>query len=570
MVIGGRPSLDSATVRKRQSTTTPRRSCWRGVGVPVTAMMGMRATSTNETSLVVAAQAGDRRALDELAAAYLPFVYAIVRRALSGHADVDDVVQETMVRALRELRALRGPENFRPWLAAIAMRQVGTYLHRRRVAEGRVVAADEVAEAAGADIEGLTLLRLELSGQRREVVRASRWLDPDDRALLSLWWLETAGRMTRTELAGALGMSVAHAGVRVQRMRQQLELSRSVVAALEATPRCARLSALAAGWDGVPGPLWRKRLGRHVRSCEVCGGAGRGRIPLERLLVGFALLPVPAALWAAILGKGALTATSLGAASAVSGAAVSGATVSGATGAGGAGVKAGLFGQLVQALLAHPVAATVATGTLVAGATVTTVTRSEPEPRPPAVIVAPTSAPAVVAPPPSPAVVPPPPRRPRPAATEPSANARPVESGPASLESVNQPGSIVTTVDGLGVLARIGAGGDPAARRRATFEVVPGLADPKCVTLRAEDGRYLRHIFWRVRLSPDEGTALFRGDATFCVRPGPVPGSLSLESSNYPGWYLRHRGAELWVDQSDGSAAFRADAAFRARAPLAG
>jgi RNA polymerase sigma factor (sigma-70 family) len=525
----------------------------------------MRATSTNETSLVIAAQAGDRRALDELAAAYLPFVYAIVRRALSGHPDVDDVVQETMLRALRELRALRGPELFRPWLAAIALRQVGTYLHRRRVAEGRTVAADEVAEAQGADVEALTLLRLELSGQRREVVRASRWLDPDDRALLSLWWLETLGRLTRTELATALGMSVAHAGVRVQRMRQQLELSRSVVAALEATPGCPRLVTLAAGWDGAPSPLWRKRLGRHVRSCEACGRAARRRIPLERLLLGFALLPVPAGLTAAVLGKGALTVTSVGAASAVSGAAVSG-----ATGAGGVGVKAGLFGQLVQALVAHPVAATVATGTLVAGATVTTVTWPEPPPpRSPAVVVAPASAPAVVAPPPSPAVAPPP-RRPRPTTTEPSASARPVDSGPASLESVNQPGLVVATVADLGVLERTGTGSDPAARRRATFEVIPGLADPTCVTLRAGDGRYVRHMSWRVRLSGDEGTALFRGDATFCVRPGPVPGSLSLESSNYPGWYLRHRGTELWVDQSDGSAAFRSDAAFRARAPLAG
>lgn len=41
---------------------------------------------------------------------------------------------------------------------------------------------------------------------------------------------------TRAELAAALGTSVAHAGVRVQRMRNQLELSRSLVAALEASP----------------------------------------------------------------------------------------------------------------------------------------------------------------------------------------------------------------------------------------------------------------------------------------------------------------------------------------------
>lgn len=47
-------------------------------------------------------------------------------------ADVDDVVQETMLRALPELRTLRALECFRPWLATIATRQISTHLHRRQ------------------------------------------------------------------------------------------------------------------------------------------------------------------------------------------------------------------------------------------------------------------------------------------------------------------------------------------------------------------------------------------------------------------------------------------------------
>ncbi|MET0495764.1 MAG: AbfB domain-containing protein, partial [Actinoplanes sp.] len=101
-----------------------------------------------------------------------------------------------------------------------------------------------------------------------------------------------------------------------------------------------------------------------------------------------------------------------------------------------------------------------------------------------------------------------------------------------------------------------------------TFTAVKGLADSRCVSFRYADGRFLRHASWRLRLNPDVGTVLFRGDATFCPRPGAVPGSVALESSNYPGWFLRHRGDELWVDQSDGSAAFLADGSFRARPPL--
>nr|WP_223190309.1 sigma-70 family RNA polymerase sigma factor [Streptomyces sp. TRM68416] len=269
----------------------------------------MRAGRADESSLVVAAQAGDPRALDDLAATYLPLVYAIVRRALGELADVDDVVQETMLRALHELRTLRAPECFRPWLATIATRQISTCLHRRQADAERTAPLDEMTDPPDADAENLALIHIELSGHRRETVRASRWLDPDARALLSLWWREAAGRLTRAELAAALGTSVAHAGVRVQRMRNQLELSRALVAALEADPRCPRLTAALVGWDGVPSALWRKRITRHTRSCADCGRAADELVPLERLIVALALLPAPPARSAAVVSRSSRSAT---------------------------------------------------------------------------------------------------------------------------------------------------------------------------------------------------------------------------------------------------------------------
>jgi RNA polymerase sigma factor (sigma-70 family) len=525
----------------------------------------MRATHTNDTALIVAARSGDRRALDKLVTGYLPLVYTIVRRALGGHPDVDDVVQEIMLRAVRQLRRLRDAESFRPWLASIAMRHVSTHLHRRTAAGRRTVALDEAADLPDeyADVEGLTLLRVELSSQRRQVVRATQWLDPDDRTLLALWWLETAGQLTRGELAGALDVSIAHAAVRVQRMRNQLDLSRTVVAALEARPRCPDLAAAVAEWDGWPSPLWRKRIARHTRSCNVCGRTSEGMVAAERLLVGLALLPVPMAVTAALIGKSALAEAAVGATSTAALSAASG------TGAAGAGVKAGILAQLAQVIGAHPVAASVAAGALVVGTTITAIQFSPPPPPP--VIAAPTSTPPpVVARTTEPAgagptIAPAPP----PAIPSVTVSASPVP-GQVSLESVNAPGTFVTTTGDFGVLAVVTADSGDAATQRATFEVVPGLADPTCYSFRSPDGRYLRHASWRLRLHADEGTPLYRGDATFCVRSGIVEGSIWLESSNYPGWFLRHRGDELWVDPSDGSASFQADSSFLVRSPLAG
>ncbi|MEU6479211.1 sigma-70 family RNA polymerase sigma factor [Streptomyces sp. NPDC047017] len=264
----------------------------------------MREQSTDETALVAAARRGDPAARDRLVSAYLPLVYNVVGRALNGHADVDDVVQDTLLRALSGLDGLRDPARFRAWLVAIAMNQV-----RRRwsVAQRRPLPLDSAAEGpAEGDFAELAILRLGLSGQRREVAEAARWLDPTDRQVLSLWWLEAAGELTRGDVATALGLSRAHTGVRVQRVKEQLDVCRQVVRALGARDECRALGALTQTWDETPGPLWRKRIARHVRGCDRCARRAADLLPVDGLLAGMGLVAVPLSLHSASLtGHGA-------------------------------------------------------------------------------------------------------------------------------------------------------------------------------------------------------------------------------------------------------------------------
>lgn len=258
----------------------------------------MRMHGGSDAETVAAAQAGDAAARERLIADHLPLLYNVVGRALDGHADVDDVVQETMLRVVNSLDGLREPSSFRSWLVAVAMNEIRRRWAARQAAP--VPGLQEMTEVTdpAADFVDLTILRLGLSGQRREVAEATRWLDERERDLLALWWLETSGELTRAELAAALDLTPQHAAVRVQRMKEQLDTARAVVRALAMEPRCAELAVITSGWDGEPGALWRKRTARHLRGCAYCSGHCSDLVPVEGLLAGLPLLLPPSHLTA--------------------------------------------------------------------------------------------------------------------------------------------------------------------------------------------------------------------------------------------------------------------------------
>ena len=313
-----------------------------------------------DVGTVAAARSGDRQALAELIEKCLPLVYNIAGRALDGDSDVDDVVQETMLQVVDRLQQLRNPESFRSWMVAITIQKVRDRWRgwQKRVAVGGLDEAHGTADP-GADFVDLTILRLGLSEQRREVAEATRWLEPDERALLSLWWLESAGELTRPELAAALDLTPSHAAVRVQRMRARLDTARALIRALRATPPCEELVMLTAEWDGVPTALWRKRFGRHIRECPTCSQHQRDLVPAEGLLAGMALVPLPLGLAAGSLSHAVVSHAAPNAGSAHA----SGGAHQGAHHAGGISRRAARVGHY---LAAKP-AATLTAGALLVG-----------------------------------------------------------------------------------------------------------------------------------------------------------------------------------------------------------
>lgn len=88
---------------------------------------------SDDATLVHAAREGDRAAFGHLYERYARMVHGVLLAKVPA-GDVDDLVQDVFLKALRRLSTLRESGSFGPWLAAIA-RNVASDYHRRSVPE---------------------------------------------------------------------------------------------------------------------------------------------------------------------------------------------------------------------------------------------------------------------------------------------------------------------------------------------------------------------------------------------------------------------------------------------------
>src|SRR5437773_10805439 len=94
------------------------------------------AESRDEDSLVSAARDGDRAAFGCLYDRYARMVHGILLSRVPPR-EVDDLVQEVFLLALRQLHALRDISRFGAWLATITRNRANDYF-RRTIPDGKL------------------------------------------------------------------------------------------------------------------------------------------------------------------------------------------------------------------------------------------------------------------------------------------------------------------------------------------------------------------------------------------------------------------------------------------------
>jgi RNA polymerase sigma-70 factor (ECF subfamily) len=83
--------------------------------------MAQNDSAVGDRELVDRARGGDRAAFAELVRRYGPRVRRLARQLVRGHADADDVAQETFVRAHQALPRFDGRSEFFTWIYRIAV-----------------------------------------------------------------------------------------------------------------------------------------------------------------------------------------------------------------------------------------------------------------------------------------------------------------------------------------------------------------------------------------------------------------------------------------------------------------
>jgi RNA polymerase sigma-70 factor (ECF subfamily) len=178
---------------------------------------GAVTTGSSEAALVARAQQGDRAAFEALVAPRLDRLLRLADSIMSNDADASDAVQDSCLRAWRELPRLRDADRFEAWLWKITINACRSALRTRRRVMVREVAVETMpgfdppqpGRGLGDDLSAIDVVQ-----------RAFHRLDADKRTILALHHVE---ERSIAQIAALLGIPEGTAKWRLFAARQALE-----------------------------------------------------------------------------------------------------------------------------------------------------------------------------------------------------------------------------------------------------------------------------------------------------------------------------------------------------------
>lgn len=172
--------------------------------------------------LVERVQAGDRLAFDRLVAKYQRKLNRLLSRYVRDHAEVEDVAQETFIKAYRALPSFRGESAFYTWLYRIGINTAKNHLvaKSRRAPTSTDFDADEAEAFDDADLlhDINTPERVLQSKQIGQTVNAAMAALPEE--LRNAIILREIEGLSYEEIAAEMGCPIGTVRSRIFRARE--------------------------------------------------------------------------------------------------------------------------------------------------------------------------------------------------------------------------------------------------------------------------------------------------------------------------------------------------------------
>jgi len=178
-------------------------------------------SSADDRDLVVAAQGGDRDALDQLLRRHFDRIHAVCRRIAGSTRDADDAAQEALIRIVRALDRFDGRASFSTWSYRIATNAALDELRKRGRRPQLHVVGDDPDRGVGAPeaTDELAQRRVEGVVDRLAIDAALADLPEEFRTAVVM---RDIGDLDYAEIAEALAVPVGTVKSRIARGRRML------------------------------------------------------------------------------------------------------------------------------------------------------------------------------------------------------------------------------------------------------------------------------------------------------------------------------------------------------------
>jgi RNA polymerase sigma factor (sigma-70 family) len=177
------------------------------------------ATGMDETTLIRKIVGGRRDLFGDLIAPHITPLSRIVRATIGGRPEVEDIVQQTALKAFTHLTQFRFEAGFRTWLIQIALNEARQWLRKYGPSRFSELTSSKLSNGSTPDQEHSPLIEYQKSETGAEICAAVAHLPEKYRIVILLRDFES---LSISEVAVRLGLTIPAVKTRHRRARQKL------------------------------------------------------------------------------------------------------------------------------------------------------------------------------------------------------------------------------------------------------------------------------------------------------------------------------------------------------------